>query len=121
MPHPNIPGGFKSEEERQKAQGKMPFKSEAQKRFMFAKHPDIAKRWVREGRGQVQSMKSGIKPSGTTVSNNNPVGTAGNPGSTDAANGRGGNLKRHQQMDEKKFGAISRRLKSLQDQKKGKK
>lgn len=24
----------------------MPFKSEAQRRFMFAKHPEIAKRWA---------------------------------------------------------------------------
>ena len=24
----------------------MPFKSEAQRRFLFAKHPDIAKRWA---------------------------------------------------------------------------
>lgn len=27
----------------------MPFKSAAQMRFMFAKHKDIAKRWVKEG------------------------------------------------------------------------
>lgn len=26
----------------------MPFKSEAQRRFMYAKHPEIAKRWSRE-------------------------------------------------------------------------
>lgn len=26
----------------------MPFKSEAQRRFMYAKHPVIAKRWSRE-------------------------------------------------------------------------
>ncbi len=26
----------------------MPFKSEAQKRFMFAKHPKIAKKWSKE-------------------------------------------------------------------------
>jgi hypothetical protein len=26
----------------------MPFKSEAQRRFMFAKHPEIAKRWAKE-------------------------------------------------------------------------
>lgn len=26
----------------------MPFKSEAQRRFMYAEHPDIAKRWSAE-------------------------------------------------------------------------
>ena len=26
----------------------MPFKSRAQMRFMFAKHPEIAKRWVKK-------------------------------------------------------------------------
>ena len=26
----------------------MPFKSKAQQRFMFAKHPTIAKRWAKE-------------------------------------------------------------------------
>jgi len=26
----------------------MPFKSEAQRRFMYARHPDIAKRWTAE-------------------------------------------------------------------------
>ena len=26
----------------------MPFKSEAQRRFLFAKHPEIAKRWTQE-------------------------------------------------------------------------
>jgi hypothetical protein len=26
----------------------MPFKSEAQRRFLWAKHPDIAKRWSQE-------------------------------------------------------------------------
>jgi len=27
----------------------MPFKSEKQRRFMWAKHPQIAKRWAHEG------------------------------------------------------------------------
>lgn len=26
----------------------MPFKSEAQRRFLYAKHPDIAKKWTRK-------------------------------------------------------------------------
>ena len=26
----------------------MPFKSKAQKRFMFSQHPEVAKRWARE-------------------------------------------------------------------------
>ena len=28
----------------------MPFLSSAQRRFMFAKHPKIAKKWVNEGK-----------------------------------------------------------------------
>jgi len=28
-----------------------PFKSKAQARFLFAKHPKIAERWAREGHG----------------------------------------------------------------------
>lgn len=30
----------------------MPFESEAQRRFMWAKHPEIAKRWAHEYPGQ---------------------------------------------------------------------
>jgi hypothetical protein len=30
----------------------MPFKSRKQARFMFAKHPKIAKRWAKEGGGK---------------------------------------------------------------------
>jgi hypothetical protein len=35
----------------------MPFASEKQKRFMFAKHPEIAKRWVKEAGGKVVIKK----------------------------------------------------------------
>lgn len=31
----------------------MPFKSENQRRYMWKKHPDIAKRWADEGKGYV--------------------------------------------------------------------
>lgn len=30
----------------------MPFKSQKQMRFMFAKHPKIAKRWVKEAKAK---------------------------------------------------------------------
>ena len=30
----------------------MPFKSEAQRRYMFANHPRIAHRWAHEGKGK---------------------------------------------------------------------
>lgn len=30
----------------------MPFKSEKQRRYMHAKHPDIAKRWEREAKAK---------------------------------------------------------------------
>jgi len=32
----------------------MPFQSEKQRRFMFAKHPAIAKRWADEGKAYVK-------------------------------------------------------------------
>jgi hypothetical protein len=89
----------------------MPFKSEAQKRFMYARHPDIAERWQKEGKGYVE-QKFGVKTSGTTVANNKPVGSAGNPS--------GNSLNSHRKMDDKKFGAIERRMKKLSDSKKGK-
>lgn len=37
----------------------MPFASKKQARFMFAKHPKIAKRWVKEGGGKVKIAKKG--------------------------------------------------------------
>jgi hypothetical protein len=35
----------------------MPYKSEKQRRFMHAKHPDIAARWDKEYGGKVQAKK----------------------------------------------------------------
>lgn len=47
----------------------MPFQSEKQKRFMFAKHPDIAKRWSKEygsepshSASRLKDAKSGKSP-----------------------------------------------------------
>jgi hypothetical protein len=37
----------------------MPFKSAKQRRFMFAKHPDIARRWVSEARRKHQPITLG--------------------------------------------------------------
>jgi len=34
----------------------MPFSSEKQKRFMFSKHPGIAKRWVSEAKVKGESV-----------------------------------------------------------------
>lgn len=41
----------------------MPFKSEAQRGFLFARHPDIAKRWAREypSQGPLPSRVGGPK------------------------------------------------------------
>ena len=40
--------------------GKMPFKSKAQRRFMYAKHPKIAKRWSKKyGKGKNLPEKKG--------------------------------------------------------------
>jgi len=36
----------------------MPFVSQKQKRYMFAKLPKIAKRWIAEGKGYVKSRKA---------------------------------------------------------------
>ena len=35
----------------------MPFKSKKQKKFMFAKHPDIAKRWAKKYGSKVKAKK----------------------------------------------------------------
>lgn len=78
---------------------------------MYAKHPDIARRWSKEGKGNVDKQTHG------TVSNNAPVGTAGNPAKTDASSiaafkGRG------KPMDKNRSAAIERRMKNLQKGKK---
>ena len=41
----------------------MPFKSKAQRRFMYAKHPKIAKRWSKKyGKGKnLPEKKGGVK------------------------------------------------------------
>ena len=40
----------------------MPFKSEAQRRFLYAKHPDIAKRWSKEYPNQ-KKLPTKVNPS----------------------------------------------------------
>lgn len=35
----------------------MPFKSEKQRRYMYAKHPKIAAKWAAEGKGNVAGFK----------------------------------------------------------------
>lgn len=37
----------------------MPFKSQAQERFMFAKHPEIAKKWAMEHPKNASNMMKG--------------------------------------------------------------
>ncbi len=39
----------------------MPFKSEAQRRYMYARHPEIAKRWSREYPNQKNLPKKAKK------------------------------------------------------------
>lgn len=39
----------------------MPFKSEKQRKFMFAKHPEIAERWAREGKANVVADRKAPK------------------------------------------------------------
>lgn len=35
----------------------MPYASDKQRRFMWAKHPEIAKKWAAEGHGYVKGKK----------------------------------------------------------------
>lgn len=35
----------------------MPFRSEKQRKYMYAKHPEMAKRWQKEGKGGVAGSK----------------------------------------------------------------
>lgn len=41
----------------------MPFKSEKQRRFMYAQHPDIAERWTKEAKaaGKKPVQKKAVK------------------------------------------------------------
>ena len=36
----------------------MPYKSDKQRKFMHAKHPEIAKRWDKEAGGKVKKSKA---------------------------------------------------------------
>lgn len=39
----------------------MPFKSEAQRKFMYAKHPAIAKRWAEKYGTEIAKKKKGAR------------------------------------------------------------
>jgi len=39
----------------------MPFRSEKQKRYLYAKHPEIAKRWQKETGGKIAPKKKATK------------------------------------------------------------
>jgi len=39
----------------------MPFQSEAQRKFMWAKHPEIAKRWEVEGGNEIKRKEEAKK------------------------------------------------------------
>lgn len=44
----------------------MPFKSEAQRRFMYARHPEIARRWTAESKGSnLNALAMASKPEGS--------------------------------------------------------
>lgn len=49
--------------------------------------------------------KFGIKTQGTTIGNNKPVGSAGQPSG----------MKKHEANDDRRFDAINRRLKKMSD------
>ena len=42
----------------------MPFQSEAQRRFMFAKHKDIAERWVQEAKAKGEAVTKPVEKVG---------------------------------------------------------
>lgn len=89
MAHPNIPGGYSSEEARQKAEGKV-------------------------------TQKYGINTQGTTVSNNAPVGAAGQPASSDASSQSAKRMPpgKGKAMSQERSDAIERRMKNLRKGKK---
>lgn len=39
----------------------MPYKSEKQRRFMYSQHPEIAKKWDKEGENHIESKEKGRK------------------------------------------------------------
>lgn len=88
----------------------MPFKSPAQEKFMFANHPDIAKRWASEHPENARTMM--MKPgSGSTVADNKPVGSAGQP----FPFGKAANGNKKPDIESKKMAAIERRMKKAKD------
>lgn len=44
-----------------------PFRSEAQRRFMYARHPEIAKRWTKKYGSKIRKKKSKEEHSPTRV------------------------------------------------------
>lgn len=81
----------------------MPFKSEGQRRFMWAKHPEIARRWSKEGKAYMDKNKS----DGTTIANNSPVGSAGqpfNPIKKEVPEGKAKAIQRRMQNKKKEMG-----------------
>lgn len=48
----------------------MPFRSEKQRRFMWSKHPEIAKRWASEAKGKKgRKARKKKKPDGRAYAN----------------------------------------------------
>lgn len=39
----------------------MPYTSEKQRKFMYARHPEIAKRWDKEGKNYIKGKKKSIE------------------------------------------------------------
>lgn len=74
---------------------------------MWENHPDIARKWTQEGKGNVD-QQFGAKPG-----NGNPVGNAANANASSkfAARGRG------KPMDKARSEAIERRMKGFQKKK----
>lgn len=50
----------------------MPFKSEAQKRYLYAKHPEIAERWSDEEKSKTTPPSSTDTPSRVTPASQSP-------------------------------------------------
>ena len=44
----------------------MPFKSEKQRKFMYSKHPEIAKRWTKKYGSKIVKSKKTYKKTGKT-------------------------------------------------------
>ena len=67
----------------------MPFQSQAQRKFMYAKHPDIAKRWEAMTEGKLPEKKATIEKTAFWLGFNKQADSFGDGGSGFSGTGKG--------------------------------